>query len=82
MSNVSPKDIKKECAGGQIKFHEFKGMQRKITAKIIKAAKADAITLEGVGNRAVLKKFRTEFLYVFLICLMFCLFLSLQIPQR
>ena len=62
-SNANPEDaVKKGWTVNKTRFHEFKGTQRKITAKVIKATKADVIALQEVENMAVLKKFRTKFL--------------------
>ena len=46
MSNVNPEEkIKKGCLVDKTKFHEFKGTQRKMTAKVIKATIANGTAL-------------------------------------
>lgn len=62
-SNADPdKAVKDGWTVDKTKFHEFRNSERKITAKVIKATKADVIALQEVENMAVLKKFRTKFL--------------------
>ena len=62
-SNTNPeKAVRDGWTVDKTKFHEFKKEERKITAKVIKATKADVIALQEVENMAVLKKFRTKFL--------------------
>ena len=62
-SNVDPDKAKVDgwMADGT-KFDRFSGNERKLTAGVIRATKADVIALQEVENIQVLRKFRTKFL--------------------
>lgn len=61
--NIDPDKAAREgWAVDKTKFDSFTGTERKLTADVIKATKADVIALQEVENIEVLKKFRTKYL--------------------
>ena len=62
-SNVDPDKAKSDgWMVDKTKFDRFSGEERKLTAGVIRATKADVIALQEVENIQVLRKFRSKFL--------------------